>query len=200
MRPEDTTSCTAFADSRLIHSGDIVSVGAATKRALEADPDTTVLIFDDATGLPVEIDFRGSVEDVVLRLREIATSSGAETVRADDSIPRGPGRPKLGVVGREVTLLPRHWDWLATQPGGASVTLRKLVEDARRASTGEDRVRAAKDAAYRFMTAIGGDLPDYEEATRALFAGDGERFARVTAEWPPDIQRHALRLAAPAFG
>ncbi len=75
--------------------------------------------------------------------------------------PRGRGRPKLGVVAREVTLLPRHWDWLNAQPGGASVALRKLVEQARRANGDADRARAAREAAYHFMSAMAGDLPAF---------------------------------------
>jgi len=190
MDPSTATSCTAFAGTLRIESGDVVRVAAAVRRYLDADAHATILVFDDETARPVEIDMRGSVEDVVARL-----APPADAVEA----PRGPGRPKLGVVGKEVTLLPRHWEWLATQPGGASVTLRKLVEEARRSRAGDDRKRLAQDAAYRFMTAIGGDLPGYEEATRALFASDAAQFAAVTAEWPEDVREHAAMLAAPAF-
>jgi hypothetical protein len=109
--------------------------------------------------------------------------------------PRGRGRPKLGVVAREVTLLPRHWDWLARQPGGASVTLRRLVEDASRSP--KERARAAANAAYNFLHAIAGDRPAYEEALRALFAHDRAKFEAHIASWPADIRRHALRLAYP---
>jgi hypothetical protein len=109
--------------------------------------------------------------------------------------PRGRGRPKLGVVAREVTLLPRHWDWLGAQPGGASVALRKLVEDARRANGDRDRQRAARDAAYHFMSTMAGDLPGFEEASRALFADDRRRFAELIADWPVDIRDHIVKLA-----
>jgi uncharacterized protein len=109
------------------------------------------------------------------------------------------GRPKLGVVAREVTLLPRHWDWLNGQPGGASVTLRKLVEEARRRSSAADQVREGQDAAYRFMSAIAGDLPGFEEAIRALYRRDGPRFENETAAWPEDVREHARVLAARAF-
>ena len=112
---------------------------------------------------------------------------------------RGPGRPRLGVVAREVTLLPRHWDWLALQPGGASVAIRKLVEAARRSSGDKDRVRFAQEATYRFVSAIAGDKPHYEEAIRALFAADAARFDKLIAEWPADIRDHALVLAGRAF-
>ncbi|MCC8949515.1 DUF2239 family protein, partial [Bradyrhizobium sp. Arg62] len=109
--------------------------------------------------------------------------------------PRGPGRPKLGVVAREITLLPRHWDWLAQQKGGASVAIRKLVDEARRSSGDKDRTRSAQDAAYRFMTVMAGNRPNYEDAIRALFAHDRRRFATLIADWPADIRDHAIRLA-----
>jgi hypothetical protein len=107
---------------------------------------------------------------------------------------RAPGRPKLGVTAREVTLMPRHWDWLGAQPGGASVALRKLVERALRANGDEDRIRQVREAAYRFMTAMAGDAPGYEEALRALFAGDHSRLRRIVAKWPADVREHALAL------
>jgi len=101
----------------------------------------------------------------------------------------------MGVVPREVTLLPRHWEWLAAQPGGASVTLRKLVEEARRHGATKDRQREAQERAYHFMSALAGNLPGFEEATRALFANDGPRLSEVTAAWPPDVRTYALKLS-----
>ena len=119
---------------------------------------------------------------------------GAEPDAAEDGA-RGRGRPKLGVVAREITLLPRHWDWLAAQPGGASATLRRLVENAKRDGGAEGRRRAAREAAYRFLSAVAGNLPGYEEALRALFAGDAARFETQMADWPKDVRAYALRLA-----
>jgi hypothetical protein len=101
----------------------------------------------------------------------------------------------LGVVAKEVTLLPRHWDWLNLQPGGASVALRKLVEEARRTSGHHDRVRAAQESAYRFMSAVAGNLSGFEEAARALFAYDRRRFSQMIAAWPDDVRDYAVRLA-----
>jgi hypothetical protein len=92
-------------------------------------------------------------------------------------------------------LLPRHWDWLNEQPGGASVTLRKLVDQARHASVDSDRVRKAKEATYRFILDMAGDRVGFEEATRALFAGDRARFGRLVDRWPADIREQAKRLA-----
>jgi len=183
--------CTAFAEARQIASGPLTAVALAVKRAVDAGETGTILIFDDATSEPVELDLRGSLADVEARY--------AGPVVETDSGQRRPGRPKLGVVAKEVTLLPRHWDWLNRQPGGASVTLRKLVEEARRANASADLKRQARDAAYRFMTAMAGNEPGYEEATRGLFAGDATRFATHSRLWPPDIRAHARKLASTAF-
>jgi hypothetical protein len=142
------------------------------------------LVFDDATGHQIDLDTRGTPEEISRRYSQEVSPER-----------RGRGRPRLGVVAKEVTLLPRHWDWLSTQPGGASVALRKLVDQARRASGDRDRVRAAQDAAYRFMSAIAGNLPGFEEATRALFAYDRRRFGELIAGWPRDVRDYAIHLA-----
>jgi hypothetical protein len=188
----------AFEGDRAIASGDLREVARAAKTRLDRRTDASILIFDAGTGAPIDIDFRGGVPDVLARLPEMAKAP----VAADEAAPsasRGPGRPKLGVVAREVTLLPRHWDWLAQQRGGASVALRRLVDEARRTYDGKDRIRHAQDAAYRFMSAMAGNRANYEAAIRALFAGEPARFAKLIAEWPADVRKHALRLAEPAF-
>jgi hypothetical protein len=188
----------AFEGDRAIASGDLREVARAAKERLDRRKDAAILIFDAATSAPIDIDFRGSVPDVLARLPETAKAP----VAADQAAPpaaRGPGRPKLGVVAREVTLLPRHWDWLAQQRGGASVALRGLVDEARRTHDGKDRIRHAQDAAYRFMSTMAGNRPNYEAAIRALFAGEPVRFATLIAEWPADVRKHALKLAEPAF-
>jgi hypothetical protein len=187
-------TCTAFADQCQIASGALEDVALQAKEA--ADRGATVFIFDDATAQPVEVDFRGSAADL---RRRLAQRGAVEPARAPD-VPRGPGRPKLGVVAREVTLLPRHWEWLNAQPGGASVALRKLVEEARRQNGAQDRGRRAREAAYRFMAAMAGNFQNFEEAARALFAGDGPRFAAMVAAWPEDIRDHATKLASEGLG
>lgn len=156
----------------------------------------TILIFAEDTGRPVELDLRGSVDEVVARLTH---SSGDTAQSIADTAQRGRGRPRLGVVAREVTLLPRHWDWLNDQPGGTSVALRRLVETARTANAASDKIRHAQEATDRFMRALAGDLPGYEDAGRALYARDPERFARCIESWPTDIRDHALRLSALVF-
>ena len=186
--------CIAFAGTRLVAEGDLAIVARAGREALDEEPTQAVLVFDSETSEPVEVDFRGSVDEVVARL------GAGDQAPASPPAPRSPGRPKLGVVAREVTLLPRHWEWLSTQPGGASVTLRKLVEAARRSSGPSDRQRAARDASYRFMLAVAGNEPGFEEATRALWANDPGRFATLTEPWPVGVRDHVRELAAGAFG
>ena len=151
------------------------------------------------TSGPIDIDFRGSIEDVIARLPDIAAAPAAVEEDAALPVPRGPGRPKLGVVAREVTLLPRHWDWLNSQPGGASVALRKLVEEARKVNAPKDRIRQAQEAAYRFISAMAGNEPGFEEATRALFAGKQDRFGELVERWPVDVRDHAKKLADAAW-
>jgi uncharacterized protein len=192
MRPGLQTRCTAFGGTSRIAAGELADVALKAKAA--ADSGEQVLIFDDATSEAIELDLRGTGEDV---LRRLARPEQVPAAHAEAA--RGPGRPKLGVVAREVTLLPRHWDWLNAQPGGASVALRRLVEDARRANVGKDRVRQSQEAAYRFMSAMAGNRQGFEEATRALFAGDRERFDQLIEPWPRDIRDHATLLATAAF-
>lgn len=197
MSSELRGTYSAFEGDRRIASGDLREVARAARRTLDRRDDASILVFDDASSAPVEIDFRGTVEEVLARLPD---RSGVD-VASDDapSVPRGPGRPKLGVVAREVTLLPRHWDWLAQQPGGASVAIRRLVEQARRTGEDSDRLRQAQEAAYRFMSVMAGNRPHYEDAIRALFAGDPAGFDELIAGWPADVRDHVARLAERAF-
>jgi hypothetical protein len=189
-----TLRCTAFAGPRRIASGELRHVALKAKQAFDAGK--PVLVFEDAGGHPVELPLELPAGELLRRLAEPAAAAATET---GDNAPRRPGRPKLGVVSREVTLLPRHWAWLAAQPGGASVALRKLVEEARRVSADGDRRRVAQEAAYRFMQAMAGNEAGFDEAARALFAGDIGRFEEHSATWPDDVREHAALLAADAF-
>jgi uncharacterized protein len=206
MNESNTLQCTAFAGSRRIGSGPLADVAVVAKAVIAGGAAEPVLIFDDVTSQVVDVDFRGSDADVIARLAPMAAAadgardgSGAEVPPDSDAeTPRGRGRPRLGVVAREVTLLPRHWDWLATQPGGASAAVRRLVDEARQTSAQKDRTRQAKESAYRFMSAMAGNEPGFEEATRALFANDAERFTEMTEAWPRDVRDHARALAARA--
>jgi hypothetical protein len=198
MTHAEITQFTAFDGQRRLVSGPLAEVALALKKASSGGEAPHFLIFDDSTGRPIDLDLRGTEREILDRLPPAVDGSSADSPPSLDSAasePRGRGRPRLGVVAREVTLLPRHWEWLGAQPGGASVALRKLVEAARRANGDKDRNRAARDAAYHFMSAIAGDLPRFEEAARALFAGDRRRFVGLIAAWPEDIRDHAVTLA-----
>jgi uncharacterized protein len=188
-------SFTAFLGPNRLASGRLAEVAIAVMKASTIAAAPPIIIFDDASGRPIDLDLRGTEREIVARLPQPASDPEAPVDHPAAPEPRGRGRPKLGVVAREVTLLPRHWDWLATQPGGASVALRKLVEEARRTSGDRDRSRAARDAAYHFMSAMAGNLPGFEEASRALFADDRRRFAGLIAGWPDDVRDHTVRLA-----
>jgi uncharacterized protein len=170
-------SLTAFHRFRKLASGSAEDLVSVVRRR----PQGEVLVFDDTTGSRIDLDIRG-------KSRKIADERQAAE-------PRRRGRPRLGVIAKEVTLLPQHWDWLNLQPGGASVALRKLVDEARRTTGDRDRVRAAQEAAYRFMSAAAGNLPGFEEAARALFAYDRRKFAQLIADWPEDVRDFAVRLA-----
>ena len=209
--PGSETPCVAFAGHTCVASGGLSEVARQVKTLLDVDPATTVLILDARTSEPIELDLRGTPEEVVARLtaasREYASATrqdGTATAPGGDARApdqgRAPGRPRLGVVAREVTLLPRHWEWLSEQPGGASVTLRKLVEEAKRSTASEARVRRARENCYRFMNTVAGNEPGFEEALRALYGDDRSRFAAITEGWPSDVRDHARRLAADSFG
>lgn len=193
MNYAPTRPCTAFHGPRRIASGPLQAVVLDVKVVVDSGTVRPVLTFDDATGEVIDLDTRGTTEEVLARL------SLPDALEKDAEAPRGRGRPKLGVVAREVTLLPRHWDWLNAQPGGASVALRKLVEEARQVNRGNDRRREAQESVFRFMSAMAGDEPGFEEALRALFAGNHEMFKTAIRAWPADVRDHALHSAAPAF-
>jgi hypothetical protein len=173
------SSYTAFSGHVRLAVGDLADAARAAWRAHAAELTGPILVFDRATGAVVDLDLRGDEGDV--RNRYALASPTAKR-----------GRPSLGVVAREVTLLPRHWDWLAKQPGGASTTLRRLVDEARKSDASAMRERT--DATYRFISGIGGDLPGFEAYSRALFAGDGEMQRQASACWPEDIQEELAAM------
>lgn len=209
MAPDLSRQCRAFAGTQQIASGVLVEVAARAKAFVDEDPQARLLVFDDETGATIELDLRGSPEDALARLgAPVPNRPGNRSFPGRPAEPAGTGkaaappsrgRPRLGVIGREVTLLPRHWTWLNEQPGGASAALRRLVEEARRGSSGKDKSRALREYAYQFISTIAGDLPGFEEASRALFAGNAEGFAEHIAHWPPDVRAQAQRMAARSF-
>lgn len=190
-QPQAPAQLTAFAGKRKVAAGPLHAVAHTLKELVTRDPDAQILIFDDASGSQVDLNLHGSLADVLQRLPRAAAPVQADVPPP----PRTAGRPKLGVVAREITLLPRHWEWLATQPGGASVALRKLVEHAQRGNKAHDEQRQAREAAYKVMNALAGDAPGFEEASRALFAGKQPAFLACVQEWPADVREHVLQLA-----
>jgi len=173
---------TAFAGTRRIAAGNRDTILSEVKQYSDTNEDR-ILIFEDMSGKQVDFDFSGSLDDVLERGR-------ARIVRL------GPGRPKLGVVGREVSLLPRHWEWLEDQPNGISAAIRRLVDEARKREPGTQRARRLRDGIARFMWSMGGDLPNFEEATRSLYGEADAPLETLIATWPDDVRDHVLRLAA----
>ena len=176
----DTHTFTAFFGRDLVTSGPLEAVLPVLKVRFDATP-TLFLMFDDQTGQQVDFDLEGSMAEVLARA---VPAKG----------PGGPGRPKLGVVSREVSLLPRHWEWLSEQQGGASGAIRRLVDQARKHEPEAQRVRREMDRLYRFLSAMAGDLPGYEEAIRALYASDKQGFESQIRDWPMDIREYAKRI------
>jgi len=201
---------TAFRGHVRLASGSLRDVAQVAWRAItDGGPSSSpILLFDDATGRVIDLEMRGDERAMLAHLSAtmpahmLATPPHVDSADVGhatiDTAPRTRGRPKLGVVAREITLLPRHWEWLATQPGGASVALRKLVDAARHAHADGDRAKAARDVAYRFMNAMAGDLSQFEEVIRALYRGDETRFRELITEWPHDVAAYSAQLAFPA--
>ena len=179
---------TVFSGERRLAEGSADTAAAAARLALSTGADR-VLVFDDVAGRQIDVDLRSPRPRLA-----IVDPSAAERVERP-----GPGRPKLGVVPREVTLLPRHWEWLGRQPGGASAALRRLVEAASRDMSGADAQREAQTAAYNVMNALAGHLTGYEDALRALYANDAGTFDKLVGEWPEDVSQYVRRLGERAF-
>jgi hypothetical protein len=191
---------TAFAGNRLIASADLRTVVLRTKERIDGGEIEPILIFEDQTGRQVDFDFRGTPDEVLARLGSHPLFAPNEPRAVAKNGPQriGPGRPRLGVVCREVSLLPRHWEWLNEQPGGASATLRRLIDEQRKRGNAQNSARLAREAAGKFMWAMAGNLPGFEEASRALYAQDYEHLGYLIREWPSDIRQHVEWLAAAA--
>ena len=183
---EEDRTYTAFLGETLIASGPIEAMLPSVKARFDQNHSALFLIFEDQSGRQVDFDLRGALNEVVVRALPARSHSG-------------PGRPKLGVVSREVSLLPRHWAWLEQQPNGASAALRRLVDQARKREPSEQRARLATEAVGRFMSAMAGNLPGYEEASRALYAANRANFENLILHWPHDIRAYILRRVEDVF-
>lgn len=192
---ESERTYTAFAGERLLSSGDLKSTLLAVKKHMDQSESAPVLVFEDQTGIQIDFDMSGEPGEVIDRLAAHPHFASREE---QPQARTGPGRPKLGVVSREVSLLPRHWEWLEGQSGGASAALRRLVDEARKHGNGKQLARAAREAAGKFMWSMGGNLPDFEEASRALYAKDDVKLRALMADWPTDIRAHLQKLVAEA--
>ncbi len=188
MPMQNVPLCTAFVGHQRVATGSYADVASALSGLDLATG--SFLVFDDATGTQVDYPWPAGYAP--------AQPTPAEAMDEPPATP-SVGRPKLGVVAREVTLLPRHWEWLGQQRGGASAALRRLVDEARNVHASRDQIRQAKEASYRFMSAIGGDLPGFEDASRALFGQDATNFAHTIAHWPVDVQAYLAWLSRNAF-
>jgi uncharacterized protein len=186
----------AFEHHRLMARGTPGEVITSLQHLLNTPSGAMPVVLDAASSERIELDWRLPLDTLLIQVPAPAPATSTENGEPSDDAPRGPGRPKLGVTAREVTLLPRHWDWLSRQTGGASVALRKLVQSAMREGSAADAKRRATDAAYRFMSIVGGDLPYYEEVSRALFAGDLARLQSLVSDWPDDVAAHLLAMTA----
>jgi len=179
----------AFSGSEVLAQGDIETVIRSLVELAAVDGASSTLVFEESTGTQVDFDLRGSAEEAIARLDShplFASAPGASRRRAR------PGRPKLGVVSREVSLLPRHWSWLEAQPGGISGALRRLVDEARRREPGKERARIVREALSKILWAVAGNFEGFEEASRALFANDPARFGELVAGWPPGVRDYSL--------
>jgi hypothetical protein len=182
----------AFAGDSLLLHGALPDVALAVRHALDSGETRPIVVMEALTAQVVDLDLRGTDAEIVARL-----ASALDTPETDDAASvrsSGPGRPRLGVVSREVSLLPRHWDWLKTQRGGASATLRRLVDEARGSSGNRDRVVAAQEAVDRYLRVMAGDRPHYEEALRAFYAKRDADLERHSAAWPLDVRAHLQTL------
>lgn len=177
---------TAFIGERMLASGLLEELLPKLKRRFERDPATSFTIFDDETGRQIDFDLRGSIHEILASARGQPTQAG-------------PGRPRLGVVAREVTLLPRQWDWLEQQPNGASAAIRRLVDEARTKDPAKERRQQATHATGRFLSAMAGNYAGYEEASRRLYRGEGKEFVESISAWPKDVRAYAVRLSQAAF-
>ncbi|WP_444923169.1 DUF2239 family protein [Microbulbifer sp. DLAB2-AF] len=168
----------AIERQQLIARGTLESIVRQVKsRETPLEP----MVFSTDNCQRIEIDWQGDIETVLTRLKPSTTPTSAKR-----------GRPKLGVISKEVTLLPRHWEWLRQQPGGASVILRKLVEQAQKDISLEERITTSQHQLDRFMLQVVGDAPGFEDASRSLYRNSKVSFEKAIRAWPEEIKHFVL--------
>ena len=183
---------TVFDGFKIVSQGNIEEVAIATKKYLKKEDSARILIFSDLSGKQMDLDLSGTDKDVTDRLSVYKT---ADTTSSGT----GPGRPKMGVKPREVSLLPTHWEWLSTQSGGASATIRRLVDEKMKTAAPKDKIKKTQETVYTFLNSIAGDLENFEDAIRFLYRQDEAKFKEAIAAWPKDLKKHTLALASEAF-
>jgi len=186
-------SFTAFIGNRIAASGNIEETVVKCSELIKGAPIERLAIFNDENGRAVDIDFRGGIDEILGRL-ETHPVLGRKVEDENPEKSGQVGRPRLGVVAREISLLPRHWEWLNSQKGGSSAAIRRLVDEARKKYEHRERARLAGEGLYRFMWDMAGNFENFEEATRAFYEKDYDRFIKLISVWPHDISRYIEKL------
>lgn len=185
-------SYTVFDKFQILSQGSLNEVAIAVKKRLRIQSDARILIFSDSTGRQVDLDFSGTEKDTLERLKIYIPKTASPHT--------GAGRPKLGVIPREISLLPHHWEWLLNQEGGASSAIRRLIDEKNKpALLAKDKIKQAQEVTYKFLSAIAGDLPHFEDVIRFLYRKDKKKFENLMSDWPKDIVKYSTALANQAF-
>ena len=183
---------TAFEGFQICAHGSLDSVAISIKQRLKKDPTTQFLIFSNSSGKQMDLDLSGSQKVILERLKIYQASHFSPAT--------GPGRPKLGVISREVSLLPQHWEWLSNQSGGASATIRRLVDEKiKEPVSAENQIKQAQEVVYRVLSSLAGNLPNYEDVIRFLYRRDKKSFRNAMSDWPKDVVSHTMALSKRVF-
>ncbi len=192
---QNTTFFTVFLDQKMLIRGNLSASVLAAAKAKMDDNHSRVVIYNDSSGKPIDVELQGSTEDIIKNIEgNPALHQYMIHPEKQAKKPKKRGRPKLGVTSKEISLLPRHWQWLARQKGSPSATLRRLIDESRKANMGRELVEQSRDAVHAFMWDMCGNFVNFEEATRYLFRNDFVTFYEKISTWPNDIKEHVRRL------
>lgn len=181
---------TAFEEFKIVSQGTLDDVAISVKHRLKEQGSSNILIFSDSTGRQIDLDLSGTDKQVLDRLKVFTTSS----VQTQS----GAGRPKLGVLPREISLLPSHWEWLLNQEGGSSAVIRNLIDEKMKTQL-IHKNKIAQERTYKFLSAHAGNLPSFEDAVRFLYRKDKKKFMDQISGWPKDVLKYTLSLSSDAF-